>query len=64
LDELETALRLDPDQYMAHNSLGELLMKQERASEAKSHFEQALRIDPDYTPAKRNLAAMGLDPQN
>jgi Tfp pilus assembly protein PilF len=60
LDEFETALRHDPEQYMAHNSLGELLMKQEKGPEAKAHFEQALRIDPGYTPAKRNLAAMGL----
>jgi tetratricopeptide (TPR) repeat protein len=44
---------------MAHNSLGELLMKEERVPEAKAHFEQALRIDPGYAPAKKNLAAMG-----
>ena len=55
---LQTALRLDPEQIMAHNSLGELLMKQDKLDEAKSHFEQALRIDPDYAPAKRNLAAV------
>jgi tetratricopeptide (TPR) repeat protein len=55
---LETAVRLDPEQYMAHNSLGELLMKQDKPNEARSHFEQALRIDPNYTPAKRNLASV------
>jgi Tfp pilus assembly protein PilF len=33
-------------------------MKQDKLDEAKSHFEQALRIDPDYAPAKRNLAAV------
>jgi tetratricopeptide (TPR) repeat protein len=58
VDHLETALRLDPEQYMAHNSFGELLLKEKKVEEAKSHFEQALRIDPDYAPAKRNLAAM------
>jgi Tfp pilus assembly protein PilF len=45
---------------MAHNSLGELLMKQEKLSEARSHFEQALKIDPDFGPAKKNLAAMSV----
>ena len=57
-DHLQTALRLDPEQYMAHNSLGELLIREEKLNEAKSHFEQALRIDPDYIPAKKNLAAV------
>jgi Tfp pilus assembly protein PilF len=33
-------------------------MKQEKLTDAKTHFEQALRIDPDYTPAKKNLAAV------
>ena len=57
-EHLESALRLDPEQYMAHNTLGELLLKEDKVSEARSHFEQALRIDPDFAPAKRNLAAI------
>jgi Tfp pilus assembly protein PilF len=57
-DQLDTALRLDPEQYMAHNSLGELLLKQEKLNEAKSHFEQALRIEPGFAPARKNLSAI------
>jgi tetratricopeptide (TPR) repeat protein len=57
-EHLQTSVRLDPEQYMAHTSLGELLAKQEKLTEARSHFEQALRIAPDYAPARKSLAAM------
>ena len=57
-EHLQTSVQLDPEQYMAHTSLGELLAKQEKLTEARSHFEQALKIAPDYAPARKNLAAM------
>jgi tetratricopeptide (TPR) repeat protein len=52
----ETALSLDPDYAPAHNLLGMSLLRRGDRGQAIAHFQQALRIDPNLEPARRNLA--------
>jgi len=40
---------------IAHTELAVLLASQGRADEARSHFDEALRIDPGYSPARSFL---------
>lgn len=52
---LRKGLRYCPNNPAAHNDLGvAFVLSGERAS-AIEHFRHALRIDPDYYPAQRNL---------
>ncbi|MCP3951602.1 MAG: tetratricopeptide repeat protein [Desulfobacterales bacterium] len=39
----------------AHNNLGSVLARQGRFAEAVGHFREALKIDPDYKEARKNL---------
>jgi protein O-mannosyl-transferase len=49
-------LARNPASWMAHNNLGELLMKTPSAlPEAISHLEQAVALHPDYPEALNNL---------
>lgn len=49
-----TTLARNPDCWMAHNNLGELLLKTNR-EEAIAHYQAALRIKPDYPEALNNM---------
>ena len=40
---------------MFHNNLGNLLTDQKRFDEAIEHFQDALRVRPDYADAHLNL---------
>ena len=40
------ALRLDPDNYVAHSDLGIYLLRQGQTNEARFHFERARELDP------------------
>jgi Flp pilus assembly protein TadD len=42
-----------------HNSLGEALLKMGKPSDARKHFEKALRLEPEYAKARQNLARFG-----
>jgi Flp pilus assembly protein TadD len=42
----------------AHINLGAILEKVERYSEAKSHYETACKLAPDYQRAKDKLEAV------
>jgi tetratricopeptide (TPR) repeat protein len=41
-----------------HNNLGAVFASQGRRDEAISHFREALRLQPDHGPARRNLARL------
>jgi Flp pilus assembly protein TadD len=49
------ALEVAEDNYLAHNNLGGILLKQGRAGEAITHFAEALRIRPHFVKAEANL---------
>ena len=49
-------MTLAPDWAAAHNNLGIALASQGRLDEAIARFQQALKIQPDFADATRNLA--------
>jgi tetratricopeptide (TPR) repeat protein len=51
------ALRYRPEDAALHNDLGAVLARLGRVQEAIPEFETALKIDPNFEPARRNLAA-------
>lgn len=51
----EAVLDRNPDAWMAHNNLGEILRGQGRIQEAAAHFEAAVRLQPKYPIAHNNL---------
>lgn len=48
-------LARNPESWTAQNDLGRVLLLQSRVSEARSHFERALEINPDDAEAHLNL---------
>lgn len=48
-------LEVSDDAAIAHNALGNLLLDQDRISEALGHYERAVRLDPDLAAAHDNL---------
>jgi tetratricopeptide (TPR) repeat protein len=51
-----TTLARNPDCWMAHNNLGNLLREDRQYDAAVTHFEAALRVRPDLPKAHYNLA--------
>jgi tetratricopeptide (TPR) repeat protein len=49
------ALEVTEDNYVAHASLGKVLLDEGKAGEAIPHFTETLRIQPNYVEAKNNL---------
>jgi len=52
---LQKGLRYCPNNPAAHNDLGVALVLSGDNTAARVHFRHALRIDPNYYPAQRNL---------
>jgi tetratricopeptide (TPR) repeat protein len=42
---------------VAHNELGELYLRLGRKADAAAEFEAALRLNPNFSRAQRNLEA-------
>jgi len=55
---LQTALRNDPDNAVAHYQLGVAYSQQRDLSRAESEWREAVRIRPDLTDAQRALAGL------
>ena len=58
---MEEGIGYCPDNPAAHNDLGLGLILWGDMDAARMHFEDALRIDPDYNPARINLVRMGVN---
>jgi protein O-mannosyl-transferase len=56
--EYERALTIQPENYVAHNYLAVVLFRLGNIKEAIGHFNQALKINPDYTDARNSLQAI------
>lgn len=51
----EHSLSVDPKLVLAHKELGDLLVATHDYDGAIEHYDEALRISPDFTEARRNL---------
>lgn len=51
-------LAKNPHCWMAHNNLGNVLLRQGKIKEAAGHYREALRIKPDFEMAHYNLAGV------
>jgi tetratricopeptide (TPR) repeat protein len=60
VDSLQTALKNDPDNAVAHYQLGNAFAQQNNATQAESEWREAVRLRPDMTDAQRALAGMAL----
>ncbi len=56
--EFARAVQLKPDYMMAHYQAGKLFAAMGRNAEAQEAFTRALKIDPDFEPAKQGLAEL------
>ncbi|MGD1020896.1 MAG: tetratricopeptide repeat protein, partial [Verrucomicrobiia bacterium] len=51
-------LTKNPNAWLAHNNLGTALLRAGKLAEARAHFEQAVRLEPDYPEAHCNLGVV------
>ena len=56
IDHLETIIKMDPNNAIAHNSLGSALGGQGNLKQAIAHFNTAIKINPRYAEAHQNLS--------
>ncbi|HVS53984.1 MAG TPA: tetratricopeptide repeat protein [Opitutaceae bacterium] len=58
----EAALALRPDNAWLHVSAGRALVQLNRRDDARAHYEAALKLNPNYAPAKKALAELAAPP--
>jgi tetratricopeptide (TPR) repeat protein len=58
LDELQTLLRLDPRQPDARNMMGLIYAEERNYSRAREVWNDLARTEPDFEPARLNLAIL------
>ncbi len=59
---LKRTVEANPSDYAAHNSLGAAFWATGKKDLAARHFEKALRINPAYSDARKNLQAISSQP--
>lgn len=57
IDRYREGLALCPKDDVAHNELGELYLQLGRKDEAVAEFHEALRLNPNFSRAQKNLDA-------
>ncbi|MCS6924901.1 MAG: tetratricopeptide repeat protein [Candidatus Binatia bacterium] len=57
IDRYREGLALCPTDDVAHNELGELYLQLGRKEEAAAAFREALRLNPNFSRAQKNLEA-------
>ncbi|PYX57670.1 MAG: hypothetical protein DMG76_11070, partial [Acidobacteria bacterium] len=57
-DSLQTAIKNDPDNAVAHYQLGVAFDQQHNSARAESEWREAVRLRPDLSDAQRALAAV------
>lgn len=55
IDTMNNALAKDPDNEVTHTTIGWNLLERGRHKDARGHFMEALRIDPNFSSAKTGL---------
>jgi Flp pilus assembly protein TadD len=56
-------LRISPDDAALHYQLGSVLARQRQPDEATWHYNEALRLKPDYPEARRQLQLLSVPPK-
>jgi Flp pilus assembly protein TadD len=51
-----TTLTRNPDSFIVHNNLGNLLIRRGQVNEAVGHFQRVIQLQPDYQVGYYNLA--------
>ena len=49
------AIKLNPDDFWAHNKLGHALVQKGEMKEAVYHYRETVRLRPDFDAARDNL---------
>lgn len=57
-EQLEAGLAIEPDSWLAHYQLGNVLRDEGQSGEAIAHYERALELKPDAQAARDALVAL------